>query len=182
MRRGLMCAALLGGVALATSAADTPTLTVHLDCSGAVPQDERMAVRYWSPELARGKADPACVRRNPELAGLPFTAARVEPGAAGVGAVAVLELDESARPLLERLTQQNRGRSLAFIADGRILLVALIFRPYSDHRIYIHTGTRAEAERLVSAVFPAKRAGIPRGTPNSTAETDARKSGARGSP
>jgi preprotein translocase subunit SecD len=138
---------------LASGAEKTP-LAIHLICDGLVPQNKRLLLHYWSPEVARGNSDPACVLQKPELVDLTIRSARVEPDPQGIGAVAVIELGESARPLIEQMTKNNKGRLLAFVVDRRIAMIAMVTRPYSDTRILITTRSRDDAERIVSAVAP----------------------------
>jgi len=140
-------------------AAETTPLTIHRVCSGPVPESERLSLRYWSPEAARGNPDPACVLRKPELAGLPFRAARVEPDPQGIGAVAVIELEESARPRIEQMTKNNKGNLIAFVVDNRVVSIAMVTRPYSDNRILVSTMSRGDAEKIVAAASPRKESG-----------------------
>jgi len=149
----------LAAVPLMAYAAETTPLTIHRVCSGSEAKTERLSLSYWSADVARGNPDPACVLREPELAGLPFRAARVEPDPQGIGAVAVIELEESARPRIEEMTKKNKGNLVAFVVDNRVVSIAMITRPYSDNRILVSTSSRADAERIVAAASPRKSSG-----------------------
>jgi preprotein translocase subunit SecD len=93
------------------------------------------------------------------LAGLPFRSARVEPDPQGIGAVAVIELDESARPRIEQMTKDNKGKLVAIVVDNLVVSIAMITRSYSDNRILVTTLSRADAERIVAAASPRKQSG-----------------------
>ncbi|MEQ1663257.1 MAG: hypothetical protein ABL877_11235 [Thiobacillus sp.] len=134
-------------------AADMAPLTIYRVCMGQVAANDRMWLHFWSPEVAQGNTDPICVLRKPELAGLPVRSARVGPSPLGVGAVAIIGLDESARPLIEQMTRRNKGNLVVFVVDQRVVSLAMITQAYADSRIFITTLTRADADEIVSTVL-----------------------------
>ena len=154
MQKYFLALALSAAIVPMCHAADRTPLTIHRECSGAAAGSDRLFLRFWSPEVARGNPEPVCVLRKPELANLPFRSARVEPSPQGVGVVAIIELDESARPLIEQMTRNNKGNLVAFVVDNRVVSLAMVTRAYSDNRILVSTLTRADAERIVLAVSP----------------------------
>jgi preprotein translocase subunit SecD len=156
MPRYFLALALSAAIQPACHAADMTLLTIHRECSGEEATSDQLLLRYLSPAAAQGNPDPVCVLRKPELADLPIHSARVEPSPGGVGARAVIELDESAKPLIEQMTRNNKGKNVAFVVDHRVVSLAMITRAYSDNRILVNTLTRADAERVVLAVSPEK--------------------------
>src|SRR5258708_30860923 len=104
MQKYFQALALSAAIAPICHAADTTPLTIHRECSRGAAGSDRLFLRYWSPEVARGNPEPVCVLRKPELADLPFRSARVEPSPQGVGAVAGHEHAANVNPLTPQMT------------------------------------------------------------------------------
>ena len=137
-------------------AARAASVTAHRFCAGANPTSSQMLLSYWSHGIAHGIPEPVCVFRKPELPNLPILSARVGPSPVGVGAVAIIGLDKSARPFIEQMTRNNIGKLVAFVVDHRIVILARITSVYSDNHILVTTLTRADADAIVSAISPVE--------------------------
>jgi preprotein translocase subunit SecD len=71
----------------------------------------------------------------------------------------VVEFDETARPLIEKMSQDNVGKLMAVVVGDRIASMPMISRPYSDNKLLISVSSEREATRIVAALSPPPREG-----------------------
>lgn len=141
------------------SAAEPTILTVHRECSDSETksiESDKLFLRFLSKEAAGRNSEPVCVLGKPELSGFPVLSARVEPSTQGIGALIAIDLGEGARSAIEKMTRDNKWKSMAVVVNARIVSLATITQAYSDTRILISVPTKADAEIIAVAVSTSR--------------------------
>jgi len=144
---------LLLGIANGSVAQERVSVSVHRTCMGG-GTGEKIFLRYWWPDVNDSIPEPVCVFKIPEFGGLPFRSARITPDRTGIGAIVVVEFDEAARPLIEKMSQDNVGKLMAVVVGDRIASMPMISRPYFDSKLLISVSRKGEATRIVAALSP----------------------------
>ena len=127
-------------------------LSMHRACvTGGVT--EKLFLRYWPPQPDNGIPEPVCVAKTPALEALPVRAAHVEPNRRiGVGAIVVIEFDDTARPLIEKMSRDNVGKMMAVVVGDRIVSMPVISRAFSDNKLPLGAASEVDIKRILSAV------------------------------
>ena len=110
-----------------------------------------MFLPYWYPGVNDSIPEPVCVFKSPEFGGLPFRAAKITRDSRGRASV-VIEFDEDARPLIERMTAENVGKVVAIVVGDRIASMPMIWKAYSDNKFVIGVRNESDAERIVAVL------------------------------
>jgi hypothetical protein len=149
---------LLLGIDDGSLAQERASVSVHRTCIGG-GTGEKLFLRYWWPDVNNSIPEPVCVFKTSEFGDLPFRSARITPDRTGIGAIVVVEFDETARPLIEKMSQDNVGKLMAVVVGDRIASMPMISRPYSDNKLLISVSSEREATRIVAALSPPPREG-----------------------
>ena len=130
-------------------------LSMHRACvTGGV--SENLFLPYWPPQPDNGIAEPVCVDKTAALEALPIRTTHVEPNrVSGVGAIVVIEFDDTAKPLIEKMSRDNVGKMMAVVVGDRIASMPVISRPFSDNKLYLSASSEVDTKRILSAVGSA---------------------------
>ncbi len=143
------------GIGQASLAQAQALLSMHRTCiTGGV--SEKLFLRYWPPQPDNGIAEPVCVAKTPAFEALPIRSSHVEPNrVSGVGAIIVVEFDDTARPLIEKMSADNVGKMMAVVIGDRIVSMPVISRPFSESKLFLSASTDGEIKRMLSALSSA---------------------------
>ena len=155
--RSLVVTFLALGVSSGSLAQERTQVAVHRACI-AGGSGEKLFLRYWYPGVNDSIPEPVCVFKSPEFGGLPFRSAKITRDSRGRASV-VVEFDEDARPLIERMTAQNIGKLVAIVVGDRIASMPMIWKAYSDNKLVIGAGNESDAERIVAVLNASLSAG-----------------------
>ncbi len=106
------------GIADGSLAQERASVSVHRTCIGG-GTGEKVFLRYWWPDVNDSIPEPVCVFKTPEFGGLPLRSARITPDRTGIGAIVVIEFDETARRLASTLGDQTHVSVSSAQACGR---------------------------------------------------------------
>jgi preprotein translocase subunit SecD len=135
----------------ATFAQDKTQVSVHRTCI-ADGSGEKLSLRYWYPDVNNSLPEPVCVFKTPEFGGVPFRSAKVTYDSGRATANIVVEFDESARSLIEKMTARNLGNVVAIVVGDRIASMPMIWKAYSDNKLLIVVRNKNEAARIVNVL------------------------------
>ena len=143
----------------ASQAHGQTVLSMHRGCIDGGAGD-KLFLRYWPPAPDNGIPEPVCVVKLAALHSLPIRSAHVVPNRrSGAGAVVVVEFDETATPLIEKMSRDNVGKLMAVVVGDRIVAMPMISRTFSSNKLPIGASTDAEVKRILAAVRPATEGG-----------------------
>jgi preprotein translocase subunit SecD len=144
------------GIGQASLGQAQAVLSMHRTCITGGVVGEKLFLRYWPAPPDNGIPEPVCVAKTPALEGLPIRSAHVEPDRrSGLGAIVVVEFDDTARPLIEKMSRDNVGKMMAVVVGDRIVSMPVISRSFSDNKLPISASSNGEVKRILSAVSPA---------------------------
>ena len=126
-------------------------VSVHRTCM-TDGSGEKLFLRYWYPDANNGIPEPVCVFKAPEFGGLPFRSAKLTYDSGRATANVVVEFDEAARPLIEKMTARNLGQVVAIVVGDRIASMPMIWKAYSDTRLLIVVRNKNEAAQIVTVL------------------------------
>ena len=155
--RSLVVAVLTIGAVSGSLAQERIQVAVHRACITGGSGD-KMFLPYWYPGVNDSIPEPVCVFKSPEFGGLPFRAAKITRDSRGRASV-VIEFDEDARPLIERMTAENVGKVVAIVVGDRIASMPMIWKAYSDNKFVIGVRNESDAERIVAILNAEPGAG-----------------------
>ena len=156
--RFIVALTLMLGIVNVSLAQEPATISVHRTCIDG-GMGKKLHLRYWSPEVNNGLPEPVCVIETPAFGGMPFRSVHIESDRTGIGAMVVVEFEESARPLIEKMSRDNVGKLMAIVVRDRIVSMPMISRPYSDNKLLISVASDREAARIVAALSPVSVGG-----------------------
>lgn len=135
----------------ATWAQESAALSVHRLCSqGSV--GEKIHLRYWYPEVSNDLPEPVCLISAPEFSREAFRSVQIEANQTQSGATVVIEYDQSAKLLIEKMSRENLRKPIAIVVANKILSIPMVTQPYSDIKLFIATPSRSDAERIVAVL------------------------------
>jgi len=132
-------------------AQESTALSVHRLCSQG-SGGEKLHLRYWYPEVSNGLPEPVCLISAPEFSREAFRSVQIEANQTPSGATVVIEYDQSAKPLIEKMSRENVRKPIAIVVANKILSMPMVTQPYSDTKLFIATPSRSDAERIVAVL------------------------------
>jgi len=149
--RSLISVFMLLALATPSPAQEKTPVSVHRTCI-ADGKGEKLYLRYWFPDVNDSIPEPVCVFKTPELGGVPFRSANITYDSGRAAANIVVEFDEAARPLIEKMTARNLGNVVAIVVGDRIASMPMIWKAYSDNKLLIVVRNKNEAARILNVL------------------------------